>query len=93
MSLNFEWDAKKARSNAEKHGISFLEASTVFGDPNSLTIPDPLHSAGEQRFVTIGCSQQRKILVVVSTERGANLRIISARPASRRERKQYEEAD
>jgi hypothetical protein len=93
MSLNFEWDAKKARSNAEKHGISFIEASTVFGDPNSLTIPDPLHSADEQRFVTIGCSQHRKILVVVSTERGATLRIISARLASRRERKQYEEAD
>ena len=93
MSLNFEWDAKKARSNAKKHGISFLEASTVFGDANSLTIPDPLHSADEQRLVTIGCSQQRKILVVVSTERGTNLRIISARPASRRERKQYEEAD
>jgi hypothetical protein len=93
MSLNFEWDAKKARSNAKKHGISFLEASTVFGDPNSLTIADPLHSADEQRFVTIARSQHRKILVVVSTERGANLRIISARPASRRERKQYEEAD
>ena len=93
MNLNFEWDAKKARSNAKKHGISFLEASTVFGDANSLTIPDPLHSADEQRLVTIGCSQQRKILVVVSTERGTNLRIISARPASRRERKQYEEAD
>ena len=68
MNLNFEWDAKKARSNAKKHGISFLEASTVFGDANSVTIPDPLHSADEQRLVTIGCSQHRKILVVVSTE-------------------------
>ena len=93
MRLNFEWDARKARSNAEKHGVSFFEASTVFGDPDSVTIPDPLHSSDEERFVTVGSSQQGRILVVVATERGANLRIISARLASRRERKQYEEAD
>ena len=93
MSLNFEWDAKKAQSNAKKHGVSFLEASTVFGDEKTLTIADPTHSADEERFVTIGCSQQGKILVVVATERGANLRIISARPANRREREQYEQAD
>ena len=93
MRLSFEWDTKKARSNASKHGVSFLEASSVFGDPESVTIPDPSHSSDEERFVTIGCSQQGQILVVVATERGANIRIISARLASRRERKQYEEAD
>jgi uncharacterized DUF497 family protein len=93
MSLSFEWDSKKARSNAKKHGVSFLEASTVFGDDESITIPDPTHSEVEERFVTIGRSQQGKILVVVATERGANLRIISARPANRRERRQYEQAD
>ena len=93
MSLNFEWDGKKAQSNARKHRISFLEAFTVFGDEKSLTVPDPMHSEKEERFVTIGCSQQGKILVVVATERGANLRIISARPANRRERRQYEQAN
>jgi uncharacterized DUF497 family protein len=90
MALNFEWDANKAKSNLGKHGISFGEASTVFGDPRSLTIPDPTHSELENRFITIGTSH-RKLLVVVHTERGDNIRIISARVASRRERRNYEE--
>lgn len=91
MALTFEWDEKKARSNAGKHGISFDEGSTVFGDPLSLTIPDPSHSEVEERFVTMGSSHRGKLLVVVHTERGDNIRIISARPANRRERKAYEE--
>ena len=91
MPLSFEWDENKARSNLAKHDVSFEEASTVFGDPLSLTIPDPAHSRAEDRSVVIGNSHQRKLLVVAHTERGDNIRIISARRASRRERKNYEE--
>ena len=93
MGIKFEWDAAKARLNLSKHSVSFEEASTVFGDQRAITIPDPVHSLAEERFVTIGVSDQGKILVVVATERGDSLRLISARSASRRERKQYEEAD
>jgi uncharacterized protein len=78
MALNFEWDANKAKSNLGKHGISFGEASTVFGDARSLTISDPIHSELENRFITIGTSHRGKLLVVVHTERGDNIRIISA---------------
>ncbi len=92
MALTFEWDTNKARRNLVKHGVSFEESSTVFGDPRSLTIPDPVHSRLEERFVTIGTSYRAKLLVVVHTERGDNIRIISARMASRRERKFYEES-
>ena len=92
MPLDFEWDDQKAKVNALKHGVTFEEASTVFGDPLSLTIPDPAHSQFEQRFVIIGHSHQRKLLVVVHTERGDSIRIISARRATRRERKTYEES-
>ena len=91
MSLSFEWDTSKAKANLVKHAVSFEEASTVFGDPLSLTIPDPAHSQVEDRFIVLGQSHQRKLLVVVHTERGDNIRIISARRASRRERKSYEE--
>jgi uncharacterized DUF497 family protein len=91
MSLSFEWDARKAQSNVRKHGVRFDEASTVFADSLSLTIPDRAHSHAEQRFVTIGRSHQGKLRVVVHTDRGDNIRIISARPASRRERRTYEE--
>lgn len=92
MPLSFEWDEQKARVNVAKHGVSFEEASTVFGDPLSLTIPDPAHSQTEDRFVVLGQSHRRRLLVVVHTGRGDNIRIISARPASRRERKNYEES-
>jgi uncharacterized protein len=90
MPLTFEWDSRKARSNLTKHGVGFEEASTVFGDPLSLTIPDPEHSKIEDRFVTMGSAFTGKLLVVVHTDRGDNIRIISARRASRRERKSYE---
>lgn len=91
MPLTFEWDGKKAASNAKKHGVSFEEASTIFGDERSLTIRDPAHSQSEDRFVTVGRSHRERLLVVVHTERGDNIRLISARPASRRERRTYEE--
>ena len=90
--LTFEWDASKAGLNLAKHGVHFEEAATVFGDPLSVTIFDPAHSQAEDRFIILGRSHLDKLLVVVHTERGDNIRIISARRASRRERKQYEEA-
>ncbi len=90
--LTFEWDAIKARTNRAKHAVSFLEATTVFGDPAASTIPDPAHSQAENRFIILGRSHTGRILVVVHTERGDNIRIISARPASQRERKYHEEA-
>jgi uncharacterized protein len=91
MSLEFEWDEDKAKKNLNKHDVSFEEASSVFGDPLALTIPDPLHSKEEDRFITLGESHRRRLLVVVSTDRGDKIRIISARVATRRERKDYEE--
>ena len=89
MGLFFEWDERKARTNLAKHGVAFEEAATVFGDAAALTIPDPAHSNAEPRFVTLGRSVSGKMLVVIHTERRDNLRIISARPASRKERRQY----
>ncbi len=91
MPLDFEWDEEKAKRNLKKHQVSFEEASTIFGDPLALTIPDPLHSEEEDRFITLGESHRRRLLVVVATERGGRIRIISARVATRRERKDYEE--
>jgi uncharacterized DUF497 family protein len=93
VPLTFEWDPRKARSNLAKHGIGFEGASTLFGDPLSLTIPDPEHSLGEKRYITMGSTFNGKLLVVVHTDRGDNIRIISARRASRRERKLYEEVE
>ena len=91
MSLRFEWDEHKAEQNIENHGVSFAEAATVFGDPLSLTIPDPLHSVEEERFITIGESATGDLLVVVHTHRANSIRIISAREATRRERQDYEQ--
>jgi len=91
MGLAFEWDAKKAKLNLGKHKVSFEEASTVFGDPLSRTIFDPLHSDDEERFVILGESHRQRLLAVVFTDRGERIRIISARIATRREKKNYEE--
>jgi len=91
MPLAFEWDSRKAQSNLAKHDVGFEEASTIFGDPLSLTIPDPEHSLSEERYITMGRAVTGKLLVVVHTERGDNIRIINARRARRRERKVYEE--
>lgn len=89
MKLLFEWDASKARANLKKHGISFEEATTVFGDIDAITIKSKV-SSSEERFVTIGKSLVGElIIVVVHTDRNDRIRIISARPASKAERKQY----
>ena len=89
--LLFEWDPNKAKEDLEIHGVSFDEASTAFRDTLSLAIYGPLHSEEEDRFVFIGNSHKDRLLVVVHTERGDNIRLISARRASKKERKQYEE--
>lgn len=91
MPLLFEWDPEKAGTNRRKHGIDFEEASTVFADLFSVTIPDVKHSRDESRWITLGKSSRENLLVVVHTEYGDSLRLISARLATRRERKQYEE--
>ena len=88
--LIFEWDKKKADQNIRKHGISLEEAATVFGDPFSITIYDPLHSQDENRFVILGTSNKNRVLVVIHTDRQDRIRIISARKATKKERKQYE---
>jgi uncharacterized protein len=93
MSLAFEWDADKAAANAQKHGVRFEEAATAFADPLSITVPDPDHSVGEDRYILIGRSLVSRLLVVVHLERGARVRLISARLATRRERRAYEESD
>src|ERR1051325_10434242 len=90
MNTEFEWDRIKAASNQQRHGVSFVEAATVFFDPLSLTIGDPLHSVREPRFVITGLSYQRRLLVVIHVDRGDRIRIISARAATRSERKEYE---
>jgi uncharacterized DUF497 family protein len=91
MHVTFEWDPRKAAENRRKHGVSFHEAATVFGDPLALSFPDPDHSMNEQRFITFGLSSARRHLVVAHVDRGENLRIISARKMTLREGEQYEE--
>jgi len=91
MGLVFEWDARKARANERKHGVSFDEASTVFGDPLGKIVDDPRHSVGEKRFVLLGHSERRQLLAVMFTDLGQAIRLISARRATRRERREYEE--
>lgn len=88
--MQFEWDADKAFSNARKHGVSFDEAKTVFGDVYAVTITDPVHSADEDRYIDIGYSERGRLLVVVYTERAAQIRIISCRRATNDERMVYE---
>ena len=89
MDIVFEWDPTKAETNAHKHDVTFTEAATVFGDPLARTRADPRHSVGEERLVTLGQSRQGRLLVVAHTERGETIRIISARPATAHERRQY----
>ena len=88
--LRFDWDEAKAASNLVKHGVSFEEAATVFGDPLALTLDDPDYSADEPRLLTFGVSNRRRLLLVVNMERGRMLRIISARKATKHERSIYE---
>lgn len=87
----FEWDENKEKSNLRKHKISFDEAESVFADSLSVTIPDPDHSIEESRFIDIGLSDKNRVLVIVYTEREERIRIISARKATRTERKIYEQ--
>ena len=89
--LLFEWDKQKARGNEEKHGVSFREAATVLSDPLAATYPDPDHSDHEKRFVTIGLSDRDRTLVISHTERKDRVRIITARKATSKERRFYEE--
>jgi len=89
--MDFEWDPRKNAANQRKHGIGFREAATLFGDPFATTFPDIDHSADEQRFLTVGASALGRLLVVAHTERDEAIRIISARPATARERRFYEE--
>jgi uncharacterized DUF497 family protein len=85
----FEWDPEKAKLNFARHGVSFEEAATAFSDPLSLTVFDPDHSLEEDRFLLIGASDRGHLLVVAHTDRGQRIRIISARLATRRERRSY----
>ena len=91
LQFAFEWNSEKARQNLEKHGVSFDEATTAFADLRSRTIGDPKHSADEDRFLLLGMSSRGRLLVVAHTERGDRIRLINARLASKREKKQYEE--
>ena len=89
--MQFQWDAVKAATNLRKHRVAFEEASSVFADPLALTFRDPDHSTGEARFLTFGISEARRLLVVAHTQRGQRVRLISARQATRSERRIYEE--
>jgi uncharacterized protein len=89
--MRFEWDPKKAAANLNKHGVSFQEAATVFGDPLAITFQDPDHSEDEERQVTFGVSLRKRLIVVSHTQREDRTRIISARPMGRKERVIYEE--
>ena len=91
MAWEFEWNLKKADENLKKHHVSFQEASTVFGDLLSRTISDHEHSHGESRYITMGLSSAGKLLVVIHTDRGDRIRIISARKAFPKEAREYEE--
>ena len=91
--MDFEWDDAKAEANERKHGVPFSEALTVFGDPLSLTGYDPDHSDDEDRYITMGLSALGRLLIVSHTDRGDKVRLISAREASPRERRDYEDGN
>jgi len=88
--MKIEWDPKKAKSNLEKHGVSFEEAATALSDPMAATGADPDHSINEERYVTFGVSEKGRLVVVSHTEKDQTIRIISARKASKGERELYE---
>lgn len=91
MEIAFEWDPEKAERNNRKHGVTFTEAATAFGDPLSVVLPDPRHSIGEERFVLFGRSDRTRLMTVMYTERGEEIRIISARLMTPREKREYAE--
>jgi hypothetical protein len=90
--MQFEWDEGKAAANFKKHGVSFYEAATLFGDPLGITMPDPDHSTAEDRFLMVGQSGQGRLILVSFAERNDRIRIINARELTRAERKAYEDA-
>ena len=92
MEVRFVWDPRKAARNLSKHKVSFREALTVFADPLARIVDDPRHSDYEQRYILLGSSAHNRLLVVMYTERGEAIRLISARIATLRERKSYEES-
>ena len=89
----FEWNPRKSAINLRKHGVSFTEVGTVFGDELAITLPDPDHSDQEDRYITIGWSNLHRLLMVAHTGRGEKIRIISARKLTKAEQKEYEEAN
>lgn len=89
--MDFEWDIAKAAANLKKHKVSFAEAATVLGDSYSITVPDPDHSVGEDRYITVGMSDRGRLLIVAHTDRGRLMRIISARELTKNERRTYED--
>lgn len=89
--MTYEWDARKAAANLKKHRVSFADAATVFLDPLALTFPDPDHSSEENREITVGSTIKKQLVFVSHCGRGERLRIISARLATRAERRHYEE--
>jgi uncharacterized DUF497 family protein len=89
--MRFEWDPIKARINLRKHGVSFPEAATVFGDPLATYYEDPDHSTSERRYLTIGSSIQGRLLHIAFADHGEHIRIIQARKLTRNETTQYEE--
>lgn len=93
MDNEFEWDKEKAESNLTKHTITFEEGATIFNDVFIATMPDPDHSEGEQRFIALGLSVKKRLLIVAYTERGNRTRLISCRKATPAERKAYEKGN
>lgn len=93
MALRFSWDPRKADANVRKHGVDLPDATTAFADPLSITIPDPDHSAREERYLLVGITATRRLVVVAHSEHGDEIRLISARAATRHEREIYEEGE
>ena len=93
MTPQFEWNKEKAKSNLDKHDVTFSEGATIFNDQFVATMPDPDHSRNEERFLAIGTSVKGHLLVVVFTERGDKIRLISCRQATATERRTYEEGE
>jgi uncharacterized DUF497 family protein len=89
--MRFTWDPAKAASNLDKHGLSFTEASTAFGDPLQRTVPDPLHSDDENRLILIGVTLAGRLVVVAHVDHGKTVRLISARLATSAERRRHEQ--
>jgi uncharacterized protein len=89
--MDFEWDPRKADINLQKHQVAFAEAATVFGDDFAITVQDPDHSKTEERYITIGWSHHRRLLIVSHTDRNNRIRIISARELTKAEKQAYEE--